>query len=253
MKEILEGMVNLGKKVGRKAVVTILTIGMLSTPVHASQLSNFLNANVIPGIQNSSAELTHHSIPALFNVSFIYGHTPAVDIFYGEDTDRKKWIGEPAESMDTKVASIGGRGLTAPKLCDLSANIVEAPFIPENNMIDKKVIQKLYDTQDTPETNDDILLGIYDAWNMTESGQKINLTVRNGISHLLETNFYDTNIADFNNDGDVNFEDFAMLANDWKKPIGNYLADISGPAGLSDGIVDEYDLAELAANWLNVG
>lgn len=216
---------------------------------NASQLYNFLDAEGT-GTQNSSAHLVHHTLPGIFDTTFIYGFTPAVDIFYGEDIDRKKMIGEPAESMDTQIASIGGRGLTAPKYCELNAIISESIIIPENNMTDKKVIQQLYDTQDTPVTTDDTLLGTYDAWNMTESGQNINLTVRNGISHLLEVSFYNTNRADFNNDGNVDNKDFAMLAKDYGKTNINSLVDISGPVGISDGNVDIYDLREFVANWL---
>ena len=40
-----------------------------------------------------------------------------------------------------------------------------------------------------------------------------------------------------------------MLSKDWQKS-SNYLTDISGPGGLSDGKVDVYDLGELSANWL---
>jgi hypothetical protein len=223
--------------------------GLGGETAKGSQLSNYLNAND-SGIQNSSAELTHHTQPSYFNINFIIGHTPAVDIFYDINSVKKKGIGKPADSNETQIASIGGRNLVSSKSCELSANIGSTPIFTENNMTNKKVIGRLYDTNDTPNINDDILLGTYDFWNMTESGQKINLTVRNGTSHLLKTSFYNTNIADFNNDGKVDLRDFAQLANDYKKPIGNYLTDISGPLGIPDGYVDMYDLEAFCDNWL---
>ncbi len=42
-----------------------------------------------------------------------------------------------------------------------------------------------------------------------------------------------------------------MLANDFGRPTGNYLTDISGASGLSDGEVDYQDLAGYAYNWLD--
>ena len=57
--------------------------------------------------------------------------------------------------------------------------------------------------------------------------------------------------SEFYRDGNINFDDFAMLAYDWKKPSGSYVADISGPAGLPDGVVDEYDLMQFFNDWLD--
>jgi len=58
-------------------------------------------------------------------------------------------------------------------------------------------------------------------------------------------------LSDLNKDGDVDFYDFAMLANDYGK-TGNALAgDISGADGISDGNVDFHDVAYFSEGWLN--
>ncbi len=154
-----------------------------------------------------------------------------------------------ANNIDTIVSEIAGEDLIAPVESKIMVNITD--FLGEENMLAKKVIGRLYDVNDANDPNDDFLVGTYDCWNMHESGQKVYLTVRNGSSHRWETTFYNTNLADFDNDsGHVDLGDFALLSIDWKKGTGNYLTDISGPAGLSDGVVDEFDLKVFAENWL---
>ena len=189
--------------------------------------------------------------PDVTDIGYSFGSmTPALDIYEevsGYPWDELSQDGKRDDNMDTINSRIDGRGLSSPVESEIEADISQ--FVGEDNMDDKKVIGRVYDANSTADPNDDILLGTYDCWNMTESGQKVYLTVKDGISHRWATSFYDTNIADFNNDGKVNFVDFAMLANDFGKPIGNYLTDISGSSG-SDGFVDYYDLAELADNWL---
>jgi hypothetical protein len=188
-------------------------------------------------------------MPYLFNYPFIDGHTPAIDIYYLDGTTPTKGIGKPAESMETEAAYIRGRGLDSNGVpAQLSANISEASWYgedPENNMLYKKVIGRLYEIVD----GNDVLRGTYDCWNITESGQKVDLTVKNGSSHKWITSFYNTNIADFDNDGKVDFKDFVYLSNDWGN-AGNYLTDISGLEGKSDGHVDCYDLDAFCDNWL---
>ena len=44
--------------------------------------------------------------------------------------------------------------------------------------------------------------------------------------------------------------DFSQLSKEFGKPIGNYLADTTGPAGISDGNVDLHDLIAFSENWL---
>jgi hypothetical protein len=53
--------------------------------------------------------------------------------------------------------------------------------------------------------------------------------------------------GDFDGDCDVDFFDFAILANSWMQ--NNPLLDIA-PAPAGDGIVDIKDLAVLCDNWL---
>ena len=65
-------------------------------------------------------------------------------------------------------------------------------------------------------------------------------------THEVELYF---NAADINKNGDVNFEDFAILASQWLKVPGTPSADIAPPAG--DNFVNFLDLNEFADNWLN--
>ncbi len=54
--------------------------------------------------------------------------------------------------------------------------------------------------------------------------------------------------GDIDQDGDVDFVDYAILANQWLKSPGVPPADIAPQNG--DGIVDWQDLRELAEHWL---
>lgn len=66
------------------------------------------------------------------------------------------------------------------------------------------------------------------------------------------------NLADFDNNGKVDFEDFALLSKNWQHssedPISNspnyLLGDISGIDDKADGYVGIEDLAALALEWL---
>ena len=57
-------------------------------------------------------------------------------------------------------------------------------------------------------------------------------------------------LADLNDDGIVNNLDFVILADDWQKPQGKYIGDISGPNGIPDGYVNVYDLSAFANDYL---
>jgi len=57
-------------------------------------------------------------------------------------------------------------------------------------------------------------------------------------------------LSDLNDNGIVNFEDFALLANDWMKTQGQYIGDICGPNGIPDGYVNGYDLSAFGDDWL---
>lgn len=251
--------------VGRLFLSGLAFLG-LSNLVKGSELSNFLDAGG-GGIQNSSAELVHHSQPNLFNTDFIEGMNPAVDIFYDKNSVKKKKIGEPADSMETKTAYIAGRGLSGPTECTLDASIYEASFhgsYPENNMIGKKVIGNLYQRQDDGQGGYEYPhVKKFNVWNMHHSGQKIPITVSNGVgtfpdpdffpSHYWTTSFSYNNECDFDDDGDVDNRDFGVLANEYKNGYsipGNYLSDVNGPDGHSDGFVDWYDVSDFSDNWL---
>ncbi len=53
---------------------------------------------------------------------------------------------------------------------------------------------------------------------------------------------------DFNCDGSVDFDDFAILGNQWLQPPGDPSADIAPEAG--DGMVDFFDLGVMTQHWL---
>jgi hypothetical protein len=59
----------------------------------------------------------------------------------------------------------------------------------------------------------------------------------------------DLNAADINEDGDVDFKDFAILASQWLKVPGIPSADIAPADG--DNFVNLLDLNEFADNWLD--
>lgn len=56
-------------------------------------------------------------------------------------------------------------------------------------------------------------------------------------------------IADLNGDNIVNFKDYAIAAKYYNQE-GKCIADITGPDGIPDMIVDYLDLSEIAGNWL---
>lgn len=58
-------------------------------------------------------------------------------------------------------------------------------------------------------------------------------------------------LADLSDNGDIDLEDFTMLAQDWKKTAGQYVGDITGASGIPDGTVDMYDLVEFVIEWLD--
>ena len=60
---------------------------------------------------------------------------------------------------------------------------------------------------------------------------------------------FDKPLADLNNDNEVNLKDYAFLAKRWREE-GRCIADISGPNDVPDMVVDYYDLAIIARDWL---
>ena len=94
-------------------------------------------------------------------------------------------------------------------------------------------------------------LGVHEHWyNATNKQYSRNLDPVNGTGIELVT---EPSIdGDFDDDGDVDFEDFAVLAAAWLSQPGqpNWNADcnISTP---SDNIIDEKDLMVFCDNWLN--
>lgn len=69
---------------------------------------------------------------------------------------------------------------------------------------------------------------------------------------LSQLSFGITKSADFNNDGKVNFVDYAVFANNWDPEDINSIVDISGPNGISDGLIDWYDLDAFSRDFLAI-
>ncbi len=94
-------------------------------------------------------------------------------------------------------------------------------------------------------------LGVHEHWNnATDKQYSRNLDPVNGTGIELVTG--PERIGDFDDDSDVDFSDFAVLAASWLSikdgPGWNADCDISIP---SDGIIDELDLKVFCDNWLN--
>jgi sugar lactone lactonase YvrE len=95
-------------------------------------------------------------------------------------------------------------------------------------------------------------LGVHEHWNnATDKQYSRNLDPVNGTGIELVTG--PERIGDFDNNGRVDFKDFAVLAAAWLSKPGdanwNADCDISEP---SDGIIDERDLKVFCDNWLDV-
>jgi hypothetical protein len=94
-------------------------------------------------------------------------------------------------------------------------------------------------------------LGVHEHWNnATDKQYSRNLDPVNGTGIELVTEpIVD---GDFDDDGDVDFKDFAVLAAAWLSRPGdanwNVACDISIP---KDNIIDECDLVVFCDNWLN--
>lgn len=74
-------------------------------------------------------------------------------------------------------------------------------------------------------------------------------TDRRGDSGVVDMGYhYQFNPADIDGDGDVDFEDFAILANQWQQAPGIPSADIA-PMPDGDGIVNEKDLELFVESW----
>ena len=67
-------------------------------------------------------------------------------------------------------------------------------------------------------------------------------------SFTLRFNRY---IADLDDDGFVNYVDFALLSQDWQLTEIESIADITGPMGVPDNSVDDFDLNIMIEQWLN--
>ncbi|MBW8016293.1 MAG: DUF362 domain-containing protein [Planctomycetes bacterium] len=91
-------------------------------------------------------------------------------------------------------------------------------------------------------------LGVHEHWNnYIDKQYSRNLGTGNGIELIKISSPFKT---DFNLDNKVNLSDFALFAVSWKSSPGdsayNPLFDVADP----NDIIDEYDLAVLAEDWL---
>ena len=94
-------------------------------------------------------------------------------------------------------------------------------------------------------------LGVHEHWNNATDKQysrNLDAVEGTGIELVTEPGI----VGDFYRDGVVDFKDFAVLAAAWGSQAGDAnwdaACDMSMPI---DGIIDEYDLAELCENWLS--
>ena len=230
----------------------------LVNSANANEVSTLVDANDV-NIQNSSVELVHHSRPELFGMSFNYGQSLAVDIFYGLDSNRKKQIAETAENMDTQTATVSGRGLSAPQDCELGTDIRVAVFggsmFPEENMVDKEMTRDIYDFKIDP---CGVLIESYDTKALDQSGMTIPLEVQNGLSYKVVDSF-DSNTSwvrsDANRDGIVNLDDFDTLSKFYGKDCSTIVGaqdsyDCFSIDTNDDGIIDMADMINLSYDWL---
>jgi hypothetical protein len=91
-------------------------------------------------------------------------------------------------------------------------------------------------------------LGVHEHWNNpTEKKYSRNLGTGDGIELVTQLPI----CGDFDSDGNVDMNDFAVLANAWRSHKGdaewNSVCDISMP---SDNTIDMLDLAVFTDNWL---
>lgn len=94
-------------------------------------------------------------------------------------------------------------------------------------------------------------LGVHEHWNNAidkQYSRNLDPINGNGIELMTEPE----RLGDFDNNGRVDFKDFAILAATWFTEFGdtdwNADCDISMP---SDGVIDELDLKVFCDNWLN--
>ncbi len=100
--------------------------------------------------------------------------------------------------------------------------------------------------------------GVWDSWDFwqySDSGSvpgisgDVDLDVFNGDMSRLNTFMISVSLqGDINDDGKVDFTDFAILASQWLQPPSEPSADIAPEAG--DGLIDFLDLAVLCEHWL---
>lgn len=142
------------------------------------------------------------------------------------------------ESMTTYSNEFEGVNLAAPTNIDLI-------FYTNGGFPEINIVQRLTDVADNT-------IEIYDAKTLASHypNSPFSITVDNGITRKLKTEFYAT--ADINIDGKVDLTDFAFISKNWAKSVSQ--ADIYNPDSFSDinrdGTVDIIDLCQMAAQWL---
>ena len=91
---------------------------------------------------------------------------------------------------------------------------------------------------------------VKDIYSGASSSSPDYLTNVNG-THGVELWLYRFDFGDLDNDGDVDFRDFALFALHWAETDCNTRNDWCGRADITDyGVVDNLDLGEFTEHWL---
>ena len=268
MKEILESIVNLGKKVGRKAIAPVLIPMMLASPVRASErgyleTQNYIGPSNTSGLhktvhwEGNSEELDSYDViyDPLFNPSGI--SSKIVSIIPGYELMRdERPLSNIFVDLELSLNSKNGKPITVSNL----ENELKFEIDPEGtvgNFGTKPITLQQYDPCDPNACYPE-----YDVRKVINlDGGIIPLPDLNGTynSEEVYTWFklaFDKYHTDLNGDQKNNFEDFAIFAGAWQR-TGITLADRENPADLAayadydlDGNVDTNDLCIFTERWL---
>jgi hypothetical protein len=120
---------------------------------------------------------------------------------------------------------------------------------PQGNFLWKNLVAELYNSGDVNDCNN--LIASYDIKDLVGYGQKIPLTVRDGLSYQLLVKPY--NYADLNRDRKVNGLDYAIWANNFGRT--NTVPRDANDLGVfsdidRDNVVDMNDLEYFTPEWL---
>lgn len=263
-----------GKKLGLVGRV-ILGVGALANIFSGNAKAGYFDTMFKnPGMNNSVLGIWHVNGATegygFRDVTFSDGPEPALDIYSRPSipSDEKLAVdARPPTSMTTITSEISGRGLTSPKNAKLNFLFYD---IGEDNFSWKNIIGELYQRIDDGKGSYKYaLIDDYDIKNiMVRSDPNIYISITNGItkgseffpSHKLNYKFF--NHADLNRDRKVNFNDWAIFSNEWRKSnatdpnrFGIYVgADVNDLGAYADmdrsGFIDHNDTELFVNEWL---